>query len=703
MNLPDIRTIPVLLTLFAACQTFATTAHSASTYTVTTTMDETVANSNCSLREAILAANGTLTNTDCAIRDNGAPYTINFATSGTILLGSALPKIARSMSINGVGQNITVSGNNALQVFSNNAGVTLNLQNITVANGRVSLGAGAGISNAGTLNVSNCTITGNSGSGTTGGGFYNTGTLAVSNSTISGNYSSEGGGIYNSGTTTITSSTVSGNSCFTYGGGIKNEGTMTVINSTVSGNSASSALGGGIYNAAGRALNVTGSTISFNTCMYGCGIFNLGTMNVTNSTFSGNNGGNGASINNNGSTIVRNCTFSGNRAGMGAGIYNTGSASFTNSIIANSSYGGNCYGSVSGTSNLSDDSSCSSAFLGSNIIRLGPLGSYGGPSQTIPLLPGSVAINLGNSSTCASSPVSNLDQRGVARPSGNCDIGAYESRGFTLMRVSGNGQSTLINSNFPDQLIVELTETNGSPLPGAAISFSAPASGASTNPAAFSATTDASGTVAVTATANGIAGGPYSVIASPVGVTGVGFSLTNLAAALLSITFNGDGSGTVTSTAPASPVINCIKGSARGCSAGFPLNSSVTLAATSDWKSVFEKWGGSFESSLNPVTFDMSSDRAISVEIEPNYIVKLFPGGSLFAAIQDAYATVAGGTITIQAQVSTFMENLLFNKSVLVILNGGMDSSFTPTAGYSSVKSLTVATGQTVISNININ
>ena len=57
---------------------------------------------------------------------------------------------------------------------------------------------------------------------------------------------------------------------------------------------------------------------------------------------------------------------------------------------------------------------------------LGSLGSYGGPTQTIPLLPGSPAIDAGTSSGAPTT-----DQRGENRV-GAVDIGAFESQGFTL-------------------------------------------------------------------------------------------------------------------------------------------------------------------------------------------------------------------------------------------------------------------------------
>jgi hypothetical protein len=70
---------------------------------------------------------------------------------------------------------------------------------------------------------------------------------------------------------------------------------------------------------------------------------------------------------------------------------------------------------------------------------LGTLGNYGGSTQTIPLLPGSPAINAGNDAFCAVTSVNNLDLRGVARPFGtHCDIGAFEANFFTLNYMVGN-------------------------------------------------------------------------------------------------------------------------------------------------------------------------------------------------------------------------------------------------------------------------
>jgi len=130
---------------------------------------------------------------------------------------------------------------------------------------------------------------------------------------------------------------------------------------------------------------------------------------------------------------VKNSTFSGNSASVnGGGLRNTNALSFANTIIANSLSGGDCSGGDVNTNinNLVEDGGCSSNgshFLSGVEPNLDSLADNGGPTQTMALLAGSPAIDAGDTTTCAASPVNALDQRGVTRPVGaSCDIGAYE-------------------------------------------------------------------------------------------------------------------------------------------------------------------------------------------------------------------------------------------------------------------------------------
>ena len=74
--------------------------------------------------------------------------TVTFSCSGTITLTAEIV-IAADTTIDGSGQTVIISGNNAVRVFTVNPGVTLNLNELTVANGYVDSGSGGGIFNDG--------------------------------------------------------------------------------------------------------------------------------------------------------------------------------------------------------------------------------------------------------------------------------------------------------------------------------------------------------------------------------------------------------------------------------------------------------------------------------------------------------------------------------------------------------------------------
>jgi hypothetical protein len=238
-----------------------------------------------------------------------------------------------------------------------------------------------------------------------------------------------GGGISNAGVLTINNSTVSGNIAIarshSYGGGLVNIGTVTIKNSTFSGNTAGcgtlgcASYGGGILNYSQGSVTINNSTLSGNTAYghfgsQGGGIFNYGTMTISSGTLSGD------------------------KANQGGGIYNSGGRLLINNSIVAGNSGGNCYGTLTSNGyNLSSDNSCNFSGPGdkNNINpNLGTLGSYGGPTQTIPLLSGSPAIDTGNPNGCTDSQGNLLttDQRGMLRPdppeTTGCDRGAYESQ-----------------------------------------------------------------------------------------------------------------------------------------------------------------------------------------------------------------------------------------------------------------------------------
>jgi hypothetical protein len=161
---------------------------------------------------------GTLTLTDCTIRNNGATYGGGLYNAGTLTL-----------------TNSTVHDNGATYY-------------------------GGGLYSYGTLTLTNSTISSNG--ATYGGGLYGGGTLFLTNSTVRNNDAGLGGGLYSYGTLTLTNSTISGNAAGGGGGGLYGGGTLTLINSTVSGNTTESS-GGGIYHNGGT-LTLTNSLVAKN-------------------------------------------------------------------------------------------------------------------------------------------------------------------------------------------------------------------------------------------------------------------------------------------------------------------------------------------------------------------------------------------------------------------------------------------------------
>jgi hypothetical protein len=425
--------VGVLATLTLLLTVVCTSTAWSAIFTVTNTNDSGPG----SLRAAIEAANAKAGADEIVFADS---------VSGTITLASALPTVTdgAGLTIDG-GGDVTVSGNDAVQVFVVGQGARLDLRNLTVSGGSPTFEDqfGGGIFNdSGTLVVTDSTISGNS-STLSGGGIFNAegGLVEVSGSTISGNRAElfSGGGIYNEqgGTVIVTDSTVHNNEAADFGGGVFNArgGKVEVEDSTFSINHASDG-GGGIFNSG--ALSVTSSTFSANDSDVDAGgIQNEdGTLSVTNSTFWANNATQtgGAILNSSEGVLdVTNSTFSGNSSGEGAGGVHSrfGDTATLRSTIVADNAGGNCLGLITdGGYNVDDDGTCGFTQATGSLPNTNPLldpaglQDNGGPTQTIALQPESPAVDLVGQGAC---PPPTTDQRGVQRPQGeSCDSGAFE-------------------------------------------------------------------------------------------------------------------------------------------------------------------------------------------------------------------------------------------------------------------------------------
>jgi len=320
----------------------------------------------------------------------------------------------------------------------------------------------------------------------------------------------------------------------TSGGAIGNAGTLFLSNSIVS-NSTATSSGGGISNSSNGTLTATNCTIANNSAAIGGGIQNAGTLSLINCTIAGNSAlgagtGNGGGIANTGTLTASDCTIAANSAAAaGGGIYNSSgaSAALANTIVAANKPSGS---DIAGAGTLTNEQG--SSLIGGNPV-LGGLENNGGPTPTMAVLPGSPAIAAGNVSLIPAGITT--DQRGIARTFNSAvDIGAFQSRGFTIAMVSGNNQHTTLGTAFSLPLVVAVTSPFGDPVQGGVVSYVVmpSVSGAGLTVPSATAAINSAGLSALTATANTVTGS-YTVAASANGATpsSVSFNLTNLVVA----------------------------------------------------------------------------------------------------------------------------------------------------------------------------
>jgi hypothetical protein len=420
------------------------------------TINDSTISSNSAQHEfggGIVNVHGSLSVSHCTISQNHADSTSpHLGAGGGIYINGGMATVSNNSTVSGntapdgagienssqgtlTVSNSHVSGNIAAVLgggIYNESGL-LALYGVTVDNNNQAP-FGGGLYNAGRLRAVNSILTSNSAQ--YGGAIDNAGTLTVTNTTLSANHALYGGGgIITAGVATVDNSTLTGNYS-QRGGGIFTAGELTISDSTLSNNYTNKDNGGGLYNAAYDALTVSDSTFSGNHAAGdGGGIFNVGTATIGNSTFWNNsaNGYGGGAVNDDlssvsgspvsgsaatGSLIVCKSTFTGNNAvSGGGGIFsstssNSSSTTLENTIVAgNSAATGNdvdtAAGPAAGNNNLIRDGAGMSGISngsGGNLVgtsaaplepRLAALGNYGGPTQTMPLLPDSPALGNG--------------------------------------------------------------------------------------------------------------------------------------------------------------------------------------------------------------------------------------------------------------------------------------------------------------------
>jgi CSLREA domain-containing protein len=393
----------------------------ASTITVNTTDDDIDINGNCTLREAIRAANLD-TAVDACPAGSGAD-TIILPAGDYVLTLPGIDEnaaaqgdldISFDLKIEGAGRhNTTINANGIDRVFHILSG-EVEISKVTITGGSIDNDAG--------------------GIGIQGGNVLLIDSRVVDNETDL-NYGYGGGITVLLEETTLTLvRTVVANNRAAYGGGIANViGTVTLIDSLVRDNSAE-VDGGGIYNLSAD-LFLVNSTISGNSAgQFGGGIHFL--IDIDTQL--------------NGVTQLFNVTISNNSAFSGGGVYlESGIEEFRlqNSIIAgNFDNGGgapDCRGTLTSEGYNFIQSVTNCPIIGDitgNVTGvapfLSPLANNGGPTMTHAFfLSSSLAVDGGNPTGCTGQigEILGTDQRGFVRPiDGNgdgqnrCDMGAYE-------------------------------------------------------------------------------------------------------------------------------------------------------------------------------------------------------------------------------------------------------------------------------------
>jgi hypothetical protein len=446
---------PLLVVLVGG---LAAPAAGAKTYTVPAgtadsssgTCDSAFACSN--LRAAVVAADAS----PGSIQLHAGTYTLGNGAGNSFGTGDL--DISAAITINGAGagQTIIRQTDAANNVFNVQSGHTVAIDDVEITSPQLN-GSGPGlVQNQGTLTLDRDLLTG---------------------VTVQANFAQDSGpsAILNaSGSMTVRDTTISdnqafGGSSFAGGNGGNAEGAilssadLTVINSTVSGNVADAGNGGnGTTGNGGNGGNATGGAISQTSR----GLTIINSTITGNRATSGNNGfgvasgavgtalGGGVYVNSgsSGLVVIGSSTVTSNKVSAPDGVSSQGGDMYFNvsrSMIGDTIVSGgvahtgaDCQTNAALTDerhNLEDDTTSQCGFttaagdLAPADPKLGDLHANGGPTQTMALLAGSPALGTGGQCPDPNNPGANLtlDQRGLPRTAGACDVGAYEAQPVT--------------------------------------------------------------------------------------------------------------------------------------------------------------------------------------------------------------------------------------------------------------------------------
>jgi CSLREA domain-containing protein len=365
----------------------------AATISVTTTDDLIAADGQCSLREAITAANTDNAFMGCPA-GNGADQIVLVANEYRLDIGGANEDgnasgdldIRSDLTIQGAGADVTrIRGDRVDRVFDvASPAMVVTIQGVTIRNGAGALGGGVLVGSGTALLVSGSSLTGNA--SLQGGGIASLGALEIVNSVFHANDATTGGGIWTGGS-----------------------GTTILRNVTFDSNTSLESGSAASFNASASLNNVTIS------------------QNISDSDF--DDVGDGA-IEVNGVVAVANSIIARN---LDLSIGGTGLVSPDCAVTASGSLnsdGHNLIGILGNACNLAVSGSGDQSGTAAQPLNplLQPFAIYGGTVEVFLPKAISPAVEAGSPSTSGQPfACESTDARGVVRPqAARCDIGAAE-------------------------------------------------------------------------------------------------------------------------------------------------------------------------------------------------------------------------------------------------------------------------------------
>ncbi len=461
MNGPARTAIVLLSTLVVTLG--ATSAAGATAITPSVFTDDAVVNGNCTLREAIRAANTDRAQDACpagsgvdTIQLQAGTYSLTVAGDGEGDGATGDLDVRSNLTIVGAGPRATVlegawSSNPDRLIDVPVAGTSVLISGITARRGASRDQGGALFARPRTF-------------------------VTVTDSVFASNTAAFGGALVNRGTLTLNRVRVIGNTATRCCAGVENENVATLTDVLIANNVTPGGDGGYFGDDSSTLTNVT--AVGNSAARYGAGISIDGEATLTNVTVSGNSmqdvGSGGVDIDT-GPATLNNVTITGNIVdadndglGDGGGLFVESGAPVTvqNTIVAgNTDRGGQApdcaqetgTGLVSGGHNLIGTTAGCNFVAGPGDLTevdplLGPLSDNGGLATTHSLLPGSPAIDGGDQSPAGSGGASCAiaDQRGLLR---TCDIGSYElylCGDVPVNRIGTSGDDTLTGTRGAD-------------------------------------------------------------------------------------------------------------------------------------------------------------------------------------------------------------------------------------------------------------